>query len=450
MSEFDSLVYRLKPEHYITAESPEFESSLYPRGITRDSGWSLDTLSVKFDGLERVYLSGIFMPYHEGTILKTDNIVVEHDKYNGFIITINNERHILRSDLSINILYIAETESGIEIILNEDRYSYERGENPTSYVELSPSVYYTDEYLDEYEGVEFCLYDKVVVTSDPEKVPSHRDYRRLLRNIDVGTMRREGGGSLVADFQWSQTKRLSIEDFTRIGSKFSMFIPQDGKNKVLRDYTGRMTCQFRLDDEEQPVGSRLYIDKFSEGAYIHVDSADINATIETDSDNSVPVYGGEVTFPNGVFPFHRKDTTYYTNIGNRVNGLTKINILDPSAFEGETVYLEIFGRVGPGILNELPGMGDKGYYINNHFQPHYRYFNERIFNYYLFEIDVNDMPEELTSILAVNWIGLVTKIPNLKSWAGTRRRLATDEIDEISDGIARNSEKEYAILNIQW
>ena len=77
MSEFDSLVYRLKPEHYITAESPEFESSLYPRGITRDSGWSLDTPSVKFDGLERIYLSGIFMPYHAGTILKTTNIGIE-------------------------------------------------------------------------------------------------------------------------------------------------------------------------------------------------------------------------------------------------------------------------------------------------------------------------------------------------------------------------------------
>lgn len=450
MSEFDSLVYRLKAEHYLTTTNPELESSLYPRGITRDSGWSLNTPFVRLDGLERIYLSGIFMPYDVGTILRTDNIVVDHDKHNGFIVTVNNERHVLRSDLSINIIYLAETEAGIEFTLNEDRYSYPRGENPTTHIELCPEVADTDENPDGHDGGEFCLYDKVVVTSDPEKMPLHRDYRRLLRNVDVGTMRREGGGSLVADFQWAQTKRLSIEDFTRIGSKFSMFIPQDGKNKVLRDYTGRMTYQFNLDDEEQPVGSRLYIDKFSEGAYIHVDSAEINATIETDSDNAVPIYGAEVTFPNGVFPFHRKDTTYYTNIGNRVNGLMRINVLDPSAFEGETVYLEIFGRVGPGILDELPGIGSRSYYINNHLQPHEKFINERIFNYYLFEVDVNDLPEELTSILSVNWIGLVTDIPNLKSWAGTRRRLAADEIDEIGDGIARNGDKEYAILNIQW
>lgn len=450
MSEFDSLVHRLNPEHYMAASDPILELSLYPRGITKDSGWSLNAPSARFDEMDRVYLSGIFMPYHVGTILRTKNVVIDHDKHNGFIFTINNERHVVRSDLSINILQLAETEAGIEITLNEDRYTYPLNNSPTSYIELFPSIVYVDEYLDEYDGVEFCLCDKVVVTSDPEKVPSHRDYRRLLRNIDVGTMRREGGGSLVADFQWSQTKQLSIEHFSRIGSKFSMFIPQDGKNKVLRDYTGKMTYQFNLEDPEQLVGSRLYIDKFSEGCYIHVDSADINATIETDSDNPVPIYGGEVTFPNGVFPFHRKDTTYYTNIGNRVNGLTKIDIVDPSAFDGETVYLEIFGRVSANILNELPGMGGKGYYINNHFQPHYRYFNERIFNYYLFEVDINNMPDELTSILAVNWIGLVTKIPNLKSWAGTRRRLTTDKIDEISDGIARNGDKEYAILNIQW
>lgn len=442
MSEFDSLVYRLKPEHYITAESPEFESSLYPRGITRDSGWSLNSPSARFDDMDRIFLSGVFMPYHVGTILRTDNVSIEHDKHNGFIITVNDEQNIVRSDLSINILYFVETEAGIDITLNEDRYSYPRGSNATTYAELFPAGESPDE--------QFCLYDKVVVTTDPEKVPAHGDYRKLLRNIDVGTMRREGGGSLVADFQWAQTKLLSIENFTRIGSKFSMFIPPDGRNKVLRDYTGKMTYQFSLEDEEQPVGSRLYIDKFSEGAYIHVEDADINATIEMDSDNSVPLYGGEVVFPNGVFPFHRKDTTYYTNIGNRVNGSTKINILDPSAFEGETVYLEIFGRVGPEILNELPGIADKSYYINNHLKPGEDHFNERIYNYYLFEIDVNDMPEELTSILAVNWIGLVTKIPNLKSWAGTRRRLATDEIDEISDGTARNSDKEYAILNIQW
>lgn len=446
MSEFDSLVYRLKPEHYITAESPEFESSLYPRGITRDSGWSLNSPSARFDDMDRIYLSGVFMPYDVGTILRTDNVLIEHDKHNGFIVTVNDEQNVIRSDLSINILFFVETEAGIDITLNEDRYSYPRGSNATTYAELFPA----GDPLDEDYIAEFCLYDKVVVTADPEKVPAHGDYRKLLRNIDVGTMRREGGGSLVADFQWAQTKLLSIENFTRIGSKFSMFIPSDGRNKVLRDYTGKMTYQFSLEDEEKLVGSRLYIDKSSEGVYIHVEDADLNATIETDSDNSVPVYGGEVIFPNGVFPFHRKDTTYYTNIGNRVNGSTKINILDSSAFEGETVYLEIFGRVSPEILNELPGMADKSYYINNHLKPGEEHFNERIYNYYLFEVDVDDMPEELTSILAVNWIGLVTKIPNLKSWAGTRRRLAADEIDEISDGTARNGDKEYAILNIQW